>query len=228
MVEAARQRAESLAVLDQQVARTITALRDSGELSNTYVLFTSDNGYFQGEHRMRQGKTLPYEPSLRTPLVMRGPGIPHGVTRAAPFLTIDFAPTILQAAQAGLRSSIDGQNRLGVARRGGSAWKRPVLTETGPRGTVVIAGDSGPRLQLGAAAAPDDKPFSVGVRTPRFLFVRHLSGEVELYDMRRDPDQWRNVAGQSPYASEQRRMAQILHDLRHCAGPGCRRQLSSW
>ncbi|MGH3482503.1 MAG: sulfatase-like hydrolase/transferase [Nocardioidaceae bacterium] len=227
MVEAARQRAESLAVLDQQVARTITALRDSGELSNTYVLFTSDNGYFQGEHRMRQGKTLPYEPSLRTPLVMRGPGIPHGVTRAAPFLTIDFAPTILQAARAGLRSSIDGQNRLGVARRGGSAWKRPVLTETGPRGTVVIAGDSGPRLQLGAAAAPDDKPFSVGVRTPRFLFVRHLSGEVELYDMRRDPDQWRNVAGQSPYASEQRRMAQILHDLRHCAGPECRRQHSS-
>jgi arylsulfatase A-like enzyme len=226
MLEAARQRAEAVSVVDDQVADTIEALRDTGELDNTLVMFTSDNGYFQGEHRMRQGKTLPYEPSLSTPLLIRGPGIPQGVTRSSPFLSIDFAPTILEAAGAPLPASIDGQPRLGVARNGGDGWKRPVLTETGPRGTVTGAGDAGPPLE--AKPAADDKPYSVGVRVARFLYVEHLSDERELYDMRRDPGQRRNVVDHEAYDKERQRLAKILQDLRTCAGDECRRKLSSW
>jgi N-acetylglucosamine-6-sulfatase len=227
MLEAARQRAEAVSVLDAQVSRTIKTLSATGELDNTIVMFTSDNGYFQGEHRMRQGKTLPYEPSLRTPLLMRGLGIPHGVTRYSPFLTIDFAPTILDAAGAALRNSIDGQPRLGVARHGDSGWKRPVLTETGPRSTVTAAAESKPPLRLDSTTS-DDKPYSVGVRTRRYLYVEHLSGEKELYDMRKDRAQVRSVVDRPVYAKDRRWLARILHDLRHCVGAECRRHLSSW
>ena len=226
MLEAARQRAEAIAVLDEEVAATVEALRATGELDDTLLMITADNGYFQGEHRMRQGKTLPYEPSLRTPLLMRGPGIPHGVTRAAPFLSIDFAPTILEAAGAPFPASLDGQTRLGVARAGGNGWKRPVLTETGPRRTVTRAGEAGARLEPIQAA--HDKPYSAGVRVPGFLYVEHLSGEKELYDMRRDRGQRRNLIDHQAYDEDQRRLAKILRDLRSCAGDECRRQLSSW
>jgi arylsulfatase A-like enzyme len=74
----ARARRAALLAVDEGVARIISALRRSGELDETYVIFTSDNGYMQGEHRVRSGKMLPYEPSTRVPLLMRGPGIPAG------------------------------------------------------------------------------------------------------------------------------------------------------
>ncbi len=73
-----QQELESLLAVDQAVARIIGALRESGELANTFVIFTSDNGFFHGEHRIAQGKNLPYEPAIRVPLVVRGPGVPAG------------------------------------------------------------------------------------------------------------------------------------------------------
>jgi arylsulfatase A-like enzyme len=227
MREAARQRAEALAILDEEVAHTIDALRQAGELGNTVVMFTSDNGYFQGEHRMRQGKTLPYEPSLRTPLLIRGPGIPAGVTRSTPFLTIDFAPTILDVANTAPPTSIDGESLLAATKSGGSAWDRPVLTLTGPQKTVAKANDAGTPLEVEPVAAPA-VPYTVGVRTQQYLYVEHLSGETELYDMRNDPEQLDNLAGLGRYASIQRRLATILDDLRACSGSDCRRPLSSW
>src|SRR5262245_54067442 len=215
MVEAARQRAESLWLVDRQVARTIKSLRAAGELSRTIIMFTSDNGYFQGEHRKRQGKATPYTPALSTPLLIRGPGIPHGVTRRTPFLSIDFAPTILDAANARQRRSIDGQPLLRAARNGGGGWRRGVLTEVRYGGRNA-GGDMGRWRR------------SSRVRGPDLYYAEHSTGDRELYDMRRDPGQQRNVAGDPAYAARQQRMARILDDLRHCAGDSCRRSLSSW
>ena len=118
VLENARQRAEALSLVDAQVARTVRTLRQTGELRNTYVVFTSDNGYFLGEHRMRQGKVLPYEPSLRVPLMIRGPGIPAGQVRSDPFTTVDLAPTILDAAGVRAPRSVDGASLLDVAKHG--------------------------------------------------------------------------------------------------------------
>jgi arylsulfatase A-like enzyme len=214
MLEAARQRAESLWLVDQQVARTVKALRAAGELRNTLIIFTSDNGYFQGEHRQRQGKTTPYEPALRTPLLMRGPGIPRGVSRRSPFLSIDFAPTILAAARVPRRGSMDGRSMLGAARNGGG-WQRAVLTE------VLYVPKSG-------NGDPDNWISSAGIRSPGLFYAEHSTGDVELYDMRRDPKQDRNVAGESAYAARRQRMARILDDMRTCDGAECREPLSSW
>ncbi len=142
MREDARQRAEALSLVDAQVARTIRTLRETGQLDNTYVVFTSDNGYFLGEHRMRQGKILPYEPSLRVPLMIRGPGIPAGQVRSDPFTMIDFAPTILAAAGIRAPASVDGESLLEVARSGDRGWNRGILTETGPRAVSQDAEES--------------------------------------------------------------------------------------
>ena len=97
------------------------------------MVFTSDNGYFLGEQGIRQGKILPHEPSLRVPLLMRGPGIPAGEVRHDPFLSIDFAPTIAGGDRTPLGHEVDGVNMLDVARNGDQGWTRAVLTATGPR-----------------------------------------------------------------------------------------------
>ena len=69
---------ESLLSVDQGVKRVVDALTASGELDNTLIIYTSDNGYFHGEHRIPADKTHVYEESIRVPLQIRGPGIPRG------------------------------------------------------------------------------------------------------------------------------------------------------
>ena len=94
------ERSESLLAVDDGVERIIGALRRTGELDRTYVLFTSDNGYMQGEHRIPQGKMVPYDPSTQLPLLIRGPGIPRGRRTKALSGDVDLAPTIMQATPA--------------------------------------------------------------------------------------------------------------------------------
>ena len=76
--ESYQQRLESLLAVDEAVATIVAALAAPGELDNTLIIFTSDNGFFHGEHRVPTGKILLYEPSIRVPLIVRGPGIPAG------------------------------------------------------------------------------------------------------------------------------------------------------
>ena len=122
-----RQRAESIAVLDTQVRRLVETLRERGELDETVFVFTSDNGYFLGEHRFRNGKRMGYEPSIRVPLVIAGPGIPHGV-RNDPAKTPDLTATILDLAGAKAPRPADGRSLVPsfAADRG---WTAPVVTE---------------------------------------------------------------------------------------------------
>ena len=70
-------RRESLLAVDEGVGAMVAALRAKGELDNTLFIFTSDNGFFQGEHRVKRSKIKVYEPSVRVPALMRGPGVPR-------------------------------------------------------------------------------------------------------------------------------------------------------
>ena len=220
LLEVTRQRAESLAVVDEQVEKTVDALAATGELEDTLIIFTSDNGYFLGEHRIRQGKVLPYEPALAVPLLIRGPGIPAGEVRTDPFTTVDVAPTVLSAADTTVDWPLNGKDLLGVARSGDEGWRRAVLTETGPRGVVAELDESGPDLKP-RDPGPDAKRFSQGIRTARYLYVEHASGEVELYDMTVDPDQLDSVAGDPAYAEDQAALARVLDKMRNCRGGAC-------
>jgi arylsulfatase A-like enzyme len=221
--EDARQRAEALSLVDRQVALTIRTLEQTGELDNTYVLFTSDNGFFLGEHRMRQGKLLPYEPSLRVPLMIRGPGIPAGQVRTDPFTMIDFAPTILAAAGVQAPPTVDGVSLLDVARRGDRGWTRGILTETGPRLVSQDAEESDNFLV--SRQGPSPLRFSQGVRTGDYLYVEHASRERELYDLRSDPREVTNLVDRPELAGVVRRLAHELDVLRNCRGASCRQPL---
>ena len=113
MTHAYRARLESLLAVDRAVARIIGALEEHGELGRTVVVFTSDNGFMHGEHRIVHGKGQPYEPSIHVPLLMRGPDIPKGVTRRGMAANIDLAPTIFDLAEAEpLREPVDRRGAL--------------------------------------------------------------------------------------------------------------------
>lgn len=200
-----RQRAEAEASVDRQVKKLIGTLRRTGELKETYIVFTSDNGYLLGEARRTQGKSLPYDPSLSTPLAIRGPGIPRGKVRRDPFTSIDFAPTIAAMAGAKVRAQVDGKSMLRIARNGDRGWKRPILTNTGAR--------------------RGKKALGQGVRVSGFLYAEYRTRgrKKELYNLRRDPHAQRNLIRVDRYNYTQRRLASILHHRQHCAGKACRR-----
>jgi N-acetylglucosamine-6-sulfatase len=103
---------ESLSEVDRQVEKIVTALRDKGELGDTYLMFTSDNGYLDGEHRIEFGKLLAYDPSSRVPLLIRGPAIPNHANSDALVGNIDLAPTIAALANAKPSAEIDGRSLI--------------------------------------------------------------------------------------------------------------------
>ena len=126
-----RSRLESLLAVDDLVRGLVHQLRAAGELDNTYIVFTSDNGFMLGQHR-KQGKRAVYEESVRVPLIIRGPGLPAGRVRNQLAANIDLAPTILDAAGVSPRLKMDGISLLGVARDPGGAGTRSFVLEYWP------------------------------------------------------------------------------------------------
>ena len=84
----------SLLAVDDHVKKLVRTLRATGQLKNTLIVFLSDNGWLQGQHRITGDKYLPYEESLRIPLILRGPGVPAGRRVRGQISNIDFAPTL--------------------------------------------------------------------------------------------------------------------------------------
>lgn len=135
-----RLRLEQLLSVDEAVGGVFEALSRTGELANTYVIFTSDNGYFNGEHRVYKGKYLPQEAASHVPMMIRGPGLPAGATSPELSANIDIAPTILEiagpAAQAQAPAGfIDGRSLLPYAASPAATTQRPLLLEA-DRGTL--------------------------------------------------------------------------------------------
>jgi arylsulfatase A-like enzyme len=214
-----RERWESLLAVDDAVARIIRELKRAGELDDTYVIFTSDNGYMQGEHRVPLGKMLPYDPSTQVPLLMRGPRLPRDRETKALVGNIDLAPTILQAARAPMPRQLDGRSFLPFARDVRLRSLRPLLHETVGNGA---RGRSNTR-EGNARQEQPRVPAWRAVRTTRWLYVDYKGGERELYDLRRDPAQLRSVAGDPRLRVRLRTLRRILSDLTRCRGAECQR-----
>ncbi len=209
-----RQRAESLFVLDLEVARLVDTLHDTGEFEDTVLVFTSDNGYFLGEHRKRMGKKLPYEPSIRVPLVLAGPGVPTG-TRYDPVKTPDVTATIVDLAGAKAPHPADGTSLLWTIRNGDRGWSVPVVTEAiADRAT---AGGTSAAIQRGFG----DSRTTIGLRTARYKLIRWASGAVELYDLENDPNELSNLAGDAAYAEVRDRLTRLWWRYRDCVASEC-------
>jgi N-acetylglucosamine-6-sulfatase len=197
-----RQELESLLAVDEGVAQVVDALRRTGELENTLIVYMSDNGFMHGEHRALAEKVLPYEESVRIPLLMRGPGIARGRVDRRLVANIDVPATILDATGVAPARGIDGRSLLDLAEDPGEEWGRDILIENG-RGANGI-------------------PTYRGIRTYRFLYVEHLTtGEYELYDLFLDPFQLDSKDGDDLYRPVQRDLRRRLRALRRCAGSSC-------
>jgi len=193
------------ALTARRVARIVRALERSGELENTLILFTSDNGYFQGEHRIKGGKIRLYEEATRVPLLMRGPGVPRGRRVGELVANIDLASTVAAVAHARPGRVLDGRSLLSVAARPVGYPSRDILFENGPQ--------DGRARRL---------PRYTAIRTARYVYAEHETGERELYDLRRDPHQLRSRHASPAYAAVRAELARRLERLRRCAGASCR------
>ena len=191
-----QQRLESLLAVDEAVRDLLAALDSARVLQRTYVIFTADNGFFHGEHRVAAGKVLVYEPSVRVPMIIRGPGIPRGATRTNLTANVDLAPTILDIAGARAARRLDGRTLLPFARDARRRSGRDILLET----TTYSA-----------------------IRTPRHVFVQHSTGEQELYDLVTDPHQLTSLHADQRFAALKTELTRRLGLLRTCAGDACRR-----
>jgi arylsulfatase A-like enzyme len=203
-------RAGSLMAVDDHVAKLVETLRETDQLRNTLIVFLSDNGWLQGEHRITGDKFLPYEESLRVPLILRGPGVPKGQTIEGQVSNIDFAPTLLDFADAEAGRKLDGVSLLPTVRKPSRRPERALEIEAL---APLFAGD--------IPVNRWDRPYT-GVRTDRYTYVVWTeTGEVELYDRRSDPYQLASVAGDPAYTEIEARLAAKLAKLEDCAGRSC-------
>ncbi|MGZ5323379.1 MAG: sulfatase family protein [Solirubrobacterales bacterium] len=203
-----RAQAESLLAVDELVGRVAAALKAKGELKNTVIIYTADNGFFHGQHRVRQGKVRLYEESIRVPLLIRGPGLPQGKRRAQPTANVDLAPTIADFADARPLRRQDGRSLVSLARD-------KLLWPGRPIG-----------LEAFFNSDPDEDPETPptnyrAVRTDRYLYAEYGTGELELYDLLTDPYELQSRHADPSLAAVRAALDRLLDRTAGCAGSGC-------
>jgi N-acetylglucosamine-6-sulfatase len=175
-------RLRSLMAVEEGVGNILKGLKETNQLDNTVIVFTSDNGYFYGEHGLSVERRLAYEESIRMPLLMRYPPVVKaGTVRDEFALNIDLAPTLLELAGV-TEPAADGRSLVPLLNGSGGDWRRSFLIEY--YSDKVI-----PRVrQMGYKA----------VRTERWKYIHYveLDGMDELYDLTADPYEMKNIINQ--------------------------------
>ncbi|NUT39379.1 MAG: sulfatase [Thermoactinospora sp.] len=204
-----RARLRSMLGVDDLVGSVIDALDKAGKLDDTYVIFASDNGFHLGTHRIKQGKTTPFEEAIRVPLVVRGPGVRAGAVNTDLCGTIDLGPTIAELGGARLPSFAEGRSLVPFLRgQRPDRWRRNVLVEF-----------NRPTSRVSAKQTPVP-PYNA-LRTDRYTYVRYATGESQLYDLVADPHQLRNLAA-TANPTLLFRLEYLLEGMRTCSGASCR------
>lgn len=210
-----RRRLRSLQSVDDLVDSVVTALRSTGQLENSYVIYASDNGFHMGEHRLAQGKNTPYEMDIRVPFVVRGPGVPAGRRESGMVLNTDLAPTFAEMAGARTPAFVDGRSFLPLLSATRPVWTRSafMIERRGGQDAQEEPGDGGDMRNPNSFNA---------IRTEQYTYVEYGNGARELYDLRGDPDQLANVASAAGMSDIIHRLSARLALLTKCAGPACR------
>jgi N-acetylglucosamine-6-sulfatase len=187
----------ALLAVDDAVETILAALEATGRLSNTFVVFASDNGIMWGEHRRQRAKQTLYEEDVRVPLVVRYDVLGlEGMEDLHLVLNIDLAPTFAELA--GLdQPVVDGKSFLSLLARTGSPWRADFLIEH--RQTW------------------DPIPTYCAVRSRRFTYAKLATGEEELYDLAVDPWQLDNRAADPSYVRVRRKLRERREEL--CVPP---------
>jgi arylsulfatase A-like enzyme len=197
------ERMQSALTLEDLCKNVIKALERTNQLGNTYLIFTSDNGYHMGLHRLVEAKGTPYLESVEVPFVVRGPGVPKDASFEQLAANIDIAPTALDLAGVKVPSWMDGRSLRPFFDGGGApdSWRTALLIEN-----MEGAGEITPR------------PAYAGVRYEEEVYVEYADGEEEYYDLKTDPYQLENRPEDASQA-----MKDKLAALKECAGNSCRK-----
>jgi N-acetylglucosamine-6-sulfatase len=201
----------SLLAVDDHVAQLFEILHDTNQLDNTLIVFVSDNGWLQGEHRIPGDKFLPYEESIRVPFILRGPDVPAGKTVHGQISNIDFAPTLVDVAKAEAQRTMDGVSLM-----------RTISHPKPPPNRAHELEALAPLFQGNVPINAWDRPYK-GVRTDRYKYIVYTeTGERELYDLGTDPDELRNVVNDPAYEKIAAKLAAKLAKLDRCKGHSCK------
>jgi arylsulfatase A-like enzyme len=192
LLEAHRRSFEALGAVDDAVRGIVGALRERGDLDRTVIVFVSDNGYSFGEHRWVR-KTCPYDECTHVPFLVRYPPAAHRVEPAVAS-TIDLAPTIADLAGVRTPGNVSGHSLVPLLARGDAS---------GLGGEAFLEWAGGPQI-----------PAWWQARTARFSYTELVTGERELYDLRRDPDELANLVEAPRYARTLARLSAALERFR--------------
>jgi N-acetylglucosamine-6-sulfatase len=210
-----RKRAQSIQAVDDMIGRIEATLRARGLTDNTYIVFSSDNGFHLGDHRLLQGKMTAFDTDIRVPLIVAGPGVPAGRTTTAIAQNVDLRPTFSQLGGASVPANVDGHSLVRLLRGGkASDRRRSALVEH--HGPDFNTHD--PDLPAPGSGNPTSYE---ALRTAGAVFVEYADGEREYYDIRRDPNELDNAIGRVP-AKRLTQLKAMLHKLEKCSGKECR------
>ena len=196
--------------VDESTGRLVDFLRETGQLDDTLIVFMGDNGLLEGEHGMVDKRTM-HEPSIRVPLLARGPGLPRGRVVTGHVITADIAPSILDLCGAPAIEGSDGRSWRALAAGGDPGWRTEWLYEYDYEKQFPYT----PNIR--------------GIRTDRWKFVRYPHGDgtpdrhlPEMYDLAADPGELVNLAADPAHGAVRAELEQRLAALleRHGLGPG--------
>lgn len=158
----------SVSFVDSQVGRVLDALDESGQADNTIVVLWSDHGWHLGEKAI-SGKNSLWERSTRVPLIFAGPGVAKSARCSKPAELLDLYPTLSEMCGLIPPQKLEGHSLVPQLRDASAERKWPAITT--------------------------HNPDNHGVRTEHYRFIQYADGSEELYDMRKDPNEWKNIAG---------------------------------
>jgi arylsulfatase A-like enzyme len=218
--ETFRNRVRAVQAVDRMIGRLRRRLRALGVARNTYIVFSSDNGFHLGQHRLTPGKLTAYDPDVRVPLIVAGPGVPAGRTVDAMTENTDLCPTFAELAGAPAPLNADGHSLVPLLRDDSAASAAAATDDW--RDAVLIEHHGNVGFGLGDPDAPPagsgNPPSYEALRSRDSLYVEYADGERELYDLASDPFQLHNLADEVPPV----RLAKLsgqLAGLANCHGP---------
>jgi len=224
-----RDRAESMLAVDDLIGTVVQALIDDNEWDNTVFIFTSDNGYYNGEHRLF-GKVLQYEEGIRVPLYIRIPGIKSEPTNQRFALSNDLAPTIAELAGASPNLKMDGRSLLPIIQNPElKNWRKRFLLEFYGSMPAKYADLEfwGKKPSESLSSIKDNSTFQ-GIRTdftdpvaPNQMLNIYSDGSKEHYDLSADPYQLENKLHHSPPTLQSKTLEEYLNKLKNCGGGNC-------
>jgi arylsulfatase A-like enzyme len=238
-----RKRLQALQAVDEGIESLVNTLEANGQLDNTYIFFTSDNGYHLGNHRQMTGKIAPYQEELRVTMIVRGPGVPARKTLEHLTGNVDLAPTWADLAGATAADFVDGRSLVPLMRANPpplAQWRQVFGIENGP--------DNVENVQVGPAPTPDTDsgllephdqdeddtaalpaakqktravPPLRGIRLQDMSYVEYNTGEKELYNLKTDPYELNNLAPKAD-AKLIAALSARVKDLASCKAAACR------